>query len=60
MEGRELYEGKIEKKLDKAFKSAWDVAKERGNTRTTLQAERILVHGHNPITGYSIVLSPWP
>jgi hypothetical protein len=54
------YRGKQERDLNEAFRSAWDVAKAQGNKRTTLKVKKILVHGNNPITGYSVVLTPGP
>jgi hypothetical protein len=54
------YVGKQEPDVHRAFESAWDVAKAKGNTRTTLKVKKILVHGHNPITGYTVVLGPGP
>jgi hypothetical protein len=54
------YVGKEERDLHAAFNSAWDVAKAKGNTRKTLKVKKILVHGTNPITGYSVILAPGP
>ncbi len=54
------FHGKEETKLEDAFKSAWQVATKEGNKHKTLQVEKILVHGTNPITGYSVVLKPGP
>ena len=54
------YVGEEKSNLHEAFDSAWDAAKRKGNTRKTLKVKKILVHGNNPITGYSVVLSPGP
>jgi hypothetical protein len=44
--------------LDEALENAWKRAKEELPHARTLEVLRILVHGENPISGYSVILAP--
>ena len=44
--------------LEEAFNNAWEEGKQQFHGAKTLEVLRILVHGENPISGYSVILSP--
>jgi len=46
------------KTLAEAIEAAWEKARKHEGEETTLEVLRITVHGHNPISGYGVVLAP--